>query len=312
MERTNALIDAAKLHRPECILQDRIYRIALTEKNKEQLGQTADLHPQYAELLSSEDILEQCKSGSSDSAPTLGGIRLSNGCKVVNVPAYLQGLWDVCQELSGGAATWSITDPAATTTGAESIDWKEKLKPFDTVVFAAGSGLFHDAILEKDAVDFPAQLIRGQSIEMTLPSSSNYSNEAMLCGKYLAPMTNKNQVLIGATHEFQADALDTDGVQSELRKRSYDIAPKVWDEGTVDKITIGYRVQSQRGKYGRMPIIGRSIHNDIHDNTWIFTGLSSRGLIYHGVYGDLLSTAILEDDESAILENHPDVYWWKQ
>jgi glycine/D-amino acid oxidase-like deaminating enzyme len=46
-------------------------------------------------------------------------------------------------------------------------------------------------------------------------------------------------------------------------------------------------------------------------SSWIFTGLSSRGLLYHGSYGQLLSQAILQRDESLLLRHCPDILWWK-
>ena len=76
-------------------------------------------------------------------------------------------------------------------------------------------------------------------------------------------------------------------------------------------------MQSNRGKFGRMPIIGKynnSASKDTirHQNTWIFTGLSSRGLIYHGVFGRWLANAILHDDEEKIREEFAEFDWWQK
>jgi glycine/D-amino acid oxidase-like deaminating enzyme len=83
-------------------------------------------------------------------------------------------------------------------------------------------------------------------------------------------------------------------------------------------MTQGYRVQSARGKYGRRPIIGQlpssmvaTTDDSPSQSSWIFTGLSSRGLLYHGLYGQLLSLAILQRDESLLLRHCPDILWWK-
>jgi glycine/D-amino acid oxidase-like deaminating enzyme len=58
---------------------------------------------------------------------------------------------------------------------------------------------------------------------------------------------------------------------------------------------------------GRMPIIGR-FHTPIHADSWIFTGLSSRGLLYHGVFGEILTSMILGIDDKEF--EHPDLDWW--
>jgi hypothetical protein len=61
-------------------------------------------------------------------------------------------------------------------------------------------------------------------------------DNAVLCGKYVSPLPERDCVLIGATHEFKKDF-----------ERSYEFASSIWDkEGSIDDMTIGYRVQSNR------------------------------------------------------------------
>ena len=298
LEVSSNLINIASQHEPDCILRDKLFRIAQTDAHVEQLTKAADTYPNLATWLNQEQISDICGTQCS-----LGGLELSNGCKVIHVPSYLRGLWMACQELSAGAAQWSVEENVN--------DWKARLSEFDTVVFAAGSGLFQDGVLCADAQDFPAEMVRGQSIEMNANEMGGSTpQEAVLCGKYVAPMLQKDHILIGATHEYKSEALSEAEVWDELKKRSYELAPGLWDQGTVSQITSGYRVQSKRGEYGRMPIIGRSC-GDIHDNAWLFTGLSSRGLIYHGIFGDILSSMIIENSEESMLEQYPDLNWWK-
>ncbi len=291
---SNKLVEISQKYEPGCVLRDKLYRIALTEKNVNDLEQTASLHPEYATWLTSDEIENQCGSLTN----CHGGVLLTNGCKVIHVPTYLSGLWKACEDLSDSQITWSILDQCDN----DLPDfWKERLAHFDAVIFSAGSGLFKDSILQQDAIDFPIELVRGQSIELTLDGSyvdtSDFSNQAILCGKYIAPLKGKNQVLIGATHEYKEEPFGKDDVVEDLRKRSFDLAPFVWERGKVDQVTSGYRVQSKRGKYGRMPIIGKARYDDVHHNSWLFTGLSARGLIYHGIYGKILSEAVIEGDE---------------
>jgi len=307
LDASNLLIDRALKYEPKCVIRDHLYRIAVDERYEIKLRETTVLYPEYATWLGASDIEEKCGTPSS-----VGGIMLSNGCKVVHVPSYLQGLWKACQDLSGGTATWCVEGDDSFP--QNDTDWKKRLSPFDAVVLSAGSGLIQDSILSKNMVDIPAMLVRGQSIEMSLDgrAASKYPNEAVLCGKYMTPMSHgTDKVLIGATHEFKAEKMNETEVYDELRKRSYDFLPHVWDHGQVDRVTCGNRVQTQRGKYGRMPIIGRAQTSDVHDNAWLFTGLSSRGLIHHGIYGNILSDAILDDNEDIITELYPELLWWK-
>jgi len=293
LDASNALIKAALRHEPNCILRESIYRIANNDKTATQLRETSMLHPEYSSWLDATEIQERCGT------PSEGGLVLSNGCRVVHVPTYLVGLWKACQELSGGTATWVDSRN----------DWKERLSGFDAVVLSAGAGLFqnNNVVME----DIPAMLVRGQSIEMVLNDDTNsppYPNEAVLCGKYMTP--TPNGVLIGATHEYKPKVMNATQVYNDLRQRS-EFLP-VWESGyEVDKITSGVRVQSQRGKLGRLPMIGK-LTTDVHENAWLFTGLSSRGLIHHGVLGKVLSDALLTHDESVISQDYPELLWWKK
>jgi hypothetical protein len=62
---------------------------------------------------------------------------------------------------------------------------------------------------------------------------------------------------------------------------------------------------------GRRPIVGRIGVDSSSASSWIFTGLSSRGLLYHGIYGEKLARAIWADNEDELLKDCPDTLWWK-
>ena len=70
-----SLLHAAKNNMLDCVLRDQLYRIAMTEKNAEQLKLTAELHPEYATWIDPDPLETQTGTTS------LGGILLSNGCQ---------------------------------------------------------------------------------------------------------------------------------------------------------------------------------------------------------------------------------------
>lgn len=296
LKATNRFIYQAIKHKPSCVLRDKIYRVALTDKNVQQLQQTALHYPDLCEWISPEKTKEITGTSS------LGALQLTNGCKVLHIPSYLKGLWMECVERSDHTAQWSIERAV----NEPEFDWRERLQEFDTVILAAGAGLFQNSVLNQN--NFPVDLIRGQSIEMVAPDGYCL-DEALLCGKYISPLLESNRLLVGATHEYQLEPLSEHDVVNDLRERCYDLAPNLWDRGTVDKITTGYRVQSRRGAFGRLPIVGRL--SEIHPDAWIFTGLSSRGLLYHGLYGDILTDAILGERNDS-LWNEYNLDWWRQ
>jgi hypothetical protein len=94
-----------------------------------------------------------------------------------------------------------------------------------------------------------------------------------------------------------------------MREKTLAFASDLWAAGTVDTITTGFRVQSNRGSHGRLPIIG-SFDSPLHRNAWIFTGLSSRGLLYHGIFGDLVTDLILRNGNAE--DESPEIFWWKK
>ena len=117
-------------------------------------------------------------------------------------------------------------------------------------------------------------------------------------------------ILEGATHEWKEEPFSAEEVEEELKERSYHFASRPWDTGTIDTITTGYRVQSNRGPNGRMPIVGK-VENPLHENSWVFTGLSGRGVLYHGIYGDVISDLILDQTvkNTDLLKT---MDWWRK
>jgi hypothetical protein len=322
---TNELVEQASNYQT-CVVTESLFRVALHEQHVQQLKQTARTLPEYCEWLSPQDIMMQTSSGTTcaSSSPNVlqGGLKLSNGCKVLHVPSYLQGLYMACQAKASGNITWTLLLEST----CSSISFQLFKNNFDVVVLAAGAGMFqNDPLLSLQ--DFPVDLIRGQSIEMKLPASSPPNDDsssnrrdrqnaaALLCGKYISPLFDKQRVLIGATHEWSSTApLSTDEVIQDLRQRTIDMAPFVWKHGEIANVTSGYRVQSRRGSLGRLPIIGK-----LHDcctgirnkNVYIFTGLSSRGLLYHGLYGDLLTDMILGIQQHESGQEEYNLDWWR-
>ena len=294
LKATNVLLDASKEYQNGCILQDELYRVAVNKDHQDTLMETADRLPELAEWVPRDDLPWTAPND------VFGALRLHSGCKVVHVPSYLKGLYHAIRNMGGGDKDWNVLGMSSSLQCQAS--WVKRLECFDAVVLAAGAGLFQESIIEEK---IPMQLVRGQSIEMTLNEASLGS--AMLCGKYVTPLLEKNRILIGATHEFKDQALDPEQVRLQLRQRSDAFASHLWEDGTVDRITSGFRVQSNRGKYGRLPIVGK-FDSTLHPNAWIFTGLSSRGLLQHGIFGEILASQIIGAESEQLREG---LDWWR-
>lgn len=365
------------------ILCDEILRLAFTPQHEQQLQATAHHLPDlctWLDALQARQSLHmkpkqqpaQPQSSSSSSfssdhpvesnnpadAPPppvpRGALILSNGCKTIHVPSYLQSLWLACQQLcadheeeatlSGGraTATWvCIQDDSREA-------WKQRLSQFDTVLLAAGSGLFESTTTtatprsDEDSHCFLSrnnlgvQLVRGQSLILRTSNDDNgdaqaattpWKRHAFLNGKYVSPLPQNDLVLVGATHEFLSTPLSQAHVLADLKSRTYEMIPDLWKDMeeengnfSLEAVTVGTRVQTPRGAHGRRPIIGKLQNHTaggdenglLHHNTWIFTGLSSRGLIHHALYGEILAQAILENNEELIRQRDKELVRWKR
>lgn len=301
LEATNRLVEKAD-HQGKVVLRSELFRIATSDKQARQLQKTAELLPDLCEWMEPNLLADRL----GDDNNPYGGLRLHNGCKVLHLPSYLKGLWAACQEF--------VEDSTL------SVQWKQhpqgdliSLEDYDAVVWAAGSGLFEiGGPLEQEhtPTTWPIQLVRGQSVEVRLANGNRKPTEALLSGKYVSPLPQADRVLVGATHEFQSEPMTERQVQELLQEKTEPFARHVWEQGAlVERYTCGTRVQSQRGNKGRLPIVGRV---DDQKNHWIFTGLSSRGLLYHGVYGKVIARAILEGSEDCLQADCLDYDWWRR
>jgi glycine/D-amino acid oxidase-like deaminating enzyme len=310
------------------VLSPELFRVALDDRQAGLLQETARRLPDYCKWLDAS-ALSSLPHFDSLQAPK-GALRLSHGCQVLHVPSYLQALWNLCRGL--GSVQWK--------TAQDPSKLSELLQSYDSIVLCAGSGLFvTEAVGRVDEPTgeapnsllplslFPVQLVRGQSLEcqfQPMPNDILPRVMPMLCGKYLSPLPN-GKFVVGATHEYNYTApLSSQQVSANLLPSIEPLAP--WlapmlrnGSALVDRITTGIRVQSQRSHYGRLPMIGQVPDTPTwpSKNVWIFTGLSSRGLLYHGLYGQLLAQAICagtdEGLKSVALTNDKAVnlLWWK-
>jgi len=295
LDATNALLEKASRFEPRCIVRDRLYRVAATPQHEDACAEAALRYPMFC-------------SGYDAATKRL---ELSNGCKVVDVPLYLRGLYaSLVQDYNTDQfefvqSTWEDYCRASSSTLLSFPN-----DNVDAIVYAGGGDMFLENILSRHA--FPIELVRGQSIILDESLSSLPHRDALLCGKYLSPTAIPGRIVIGATHEYKEVPLSRDEVVAELQSRSAAFLPKdLFDNNstaaaTLVDVTSGWRVQSQRGARGRVPMVG-TLHDE--QKEWIFTGLSSRGLLHHAICAEFLATALCDKDES-ILAKHQ-LLWWK-
>lgn len=326
LDVTSSMVQAATKYIATVQVRSELYRLASDAKAARGLRKVAEEREDDstlfgAEFLTTEQLREKeiivSDHNNESSMQIHGGLRMFGACQVLHVPSYLQGLWQACCSMAhqtGSRVEW-LPMTVNTTMDADCAS--------TTVVWCAGAGLWEQYGMMA-AADWPVQLVRGQSIEI---ATINPCPHALLCGKYLAPLPttsnvheeknkggHKYRAVIGATHEFDSQQwLSPSQVYDELYRRGSWIWPDSSLDGSMSvlRVTKGVRVQTSRGNHGRLPLVGllplrnRSCASDIPNTgrDWIFAGLSSRGLLYHGIYGKRLAQAILANDESVLLQH---------
>lgn len=198
----------------------------------------------------------------------LGGERvwIQDG-KTVFSKRYLKGLKKLCQK-------------------AEMIDREihsiQELDGFDVIILTVGEKIF----------DF-TELALKKNIGQALICRVKEPLEMSILSKGHISVTEDPEIcLVGSTYEHGAFA-DSKKAKDLLSQVSY-FYPKA-KEFTILDILQGVRVAP---KIGALPLI-----KEIQENVWVFTGLGSRGLIYHSLLAKRLVSQIISKGSCKVLSS---------
>lgn len=208
---------------------------------------------------------------------------VNQGAVVVDVPAYLRGL--ACMLSSEGVEFVSAA-----------ADFHDTVSDsrYDATIIASGAATPMKAFVGDLEGGPRVHFVRGQSV-LFQPVPDNAVPQAVatakVFGHYVLPQRGQG-ALVGSTREweesppapwFRAEV----EVLAELKEKSLPHASDLWDSSsyTVEKILRGTRVQVDRTDTGRLPIVAKLNGAGGRGNRYLFSGLGSRGLLYHVVYG---------------------------
>lgn len=204
----------------------------------------------------------------------LGGNQflISSGM-TIDCTAYLEGLWRAVEKRGARLSKTSVASLG-------------ELSSFDQVVIAAGAGVLGFEGCESLKVS-PT---RGQVLKCRLPEPFLQS---CICKGYLAVSDNERICYIGSTYEKENlfEEADRDVARRELFPKIALFYPEVEQLEIMD-CKAAVRMGSM-GHYA--PILKK-----VRPGVWVFTGLGSRGLLYHAHCADALAGAIADDDEEGI------------
>jgi glycine/D-amino acid oxidase-like deaminating enzyme len=198
------------------------------------------------------------------------GFLLARGVTVY-CDLYLQGLWSACQ--AAGVAL-DIREVAG-------VD--ELCSDFDAIILAAGAGI--KAL--QGVPQHPLSYTKGQILEIGWPPGLAPLPLSLNSQIYCAMSLDNRSALVGSTYEKKFDTLDPvlEIAKAEILPKLERLYPPLVGAPLLN-CRAGVRVSTPE----RLPLI-----RQVTPHCWLFTGLGSRGLLYHALYAQQLAAAVTNE-----------------
>ncbi len=216
-----------------------------------------------ASLPDAEFLDEEAVKSRFPKAISSGGLWIPQGKTVFSKP-YLEGLWQACEKRGAKLHLQPLQD-------------LKELDAFDAAVLANG----HKILSFKECADLPLKTRHGQALVCRWPASEPPLACSLIGRGHLSLSEDPSLCLLGATYE---NTFDPKRVEA-LREQIGVFYPPARDFEILD-VRRGVRIAP---KEGYLPLV-----QSISKKVWVFTGLGSRGLLYHGLYGKELSLEIIK------------------
>lgn len=195
-----------------------------------------------------------------------GAIYITNAQTVLS-KEYLQGLWKSC-ELQGGEFS------------SLPIDKLAQLRHFDRVIIAAGSGIPEI----EELIEFPLTLVKGQLLELEWPDHIPALPFPVNSQAYVVMAADGRSCIAGATYERGFES-----PQPDIEIAKQEILPKLSFLPHLQHTRIiGCRAHVRVSTKGHLPVI-----KQVNPRMWVLTGMGSKGLLYHALFGEELAHKVL-------------------
>lgn len=262
---TRLLLDIAaqSLGQPVTAEDLGILRLALTEMQLDDFKHSrALLDPDVAWLEA-----EQCQA-MVKGCTKFPGLWIKKGLTVYS-GLYLQGLWLACERKGARFEQRHISSLT-------------ELKDFSIIVVAAGAISRQIAELQ----NLPLKCLKGQILEAEWPNELPGLPCALNSQAYIVMKPAKTSCLIGSTFEkeFADDGIDLEFARQEIMPKAAAMLPAIQDAKIIGCYA-GLRAVSPN----HLPMIKR-----LNGNTWVLTGMGSKGLLYHALMAQELVTGIAQ------------------
>lgn len=203
-----------------------------------------------------------------------GGLFIKNGVTIKN-DMYIEGLWEACAALGTQLYSDLIEDLS------EILDY------YDHVIITPGANFDNLKTLTR----LPVNKVKGQVLEIDWPENLNPLPISINASKYLIANTSKKTCILGATFEHnQPEEPNQEEAYKEIIPKLSPFFPFL-NSAKILGCYAGTRISTSTNK----PLIGK-----IAEKTWLLIGLGSRGLLYHGITGNMLAQAVLSNNTQYI------------
>lgn len=274
---THALITEASksLHQP-IVSSLGILRPAMDDEQAEAFKQRAQEFPQEIEWW--EKSRCELSVPGLQISDHLGALFIKNGT-TIDSNAYIHGLWNACASL--GTQYYD-----------ELIENLQDIEEFyDAIIVTPGA----NADMLPELQHLPLSKVKGQLLEIAWPSKIPFPPFSINAKKYMVTNTKMGTCLLGATfeHNFTTDEIDEQAAYQDIMPSMIELFPDL-NDAPILHCYAGFRSSSST----RLPIISR-----IKENLWFLGGLGSKGLLYHGITGDMLAQAVLKKSTAYIAKD---------
>ncbi len=234
-----------------------IFRPVVREKQLEDFQRCAALHPDVKWV--NPDLVGCSK---------LPGIFIESGI-VVDCPLYMNGLWKAC------ANNGAKLEPRAITNLKE-------LDDRDLIICTLGSATH----VLPELAHIKMNLVKGQILEFSHdPNDSPMFPYPINSEAYLIPRPKTMTYIAGSTFEkdFSSNEPDIEMATSTIIPKIAAFYPSISTKSLID-CRAGVRVEIPN----RRPLL-----TQVSNRCWVLTGMGSKGLLYHALYGkELVNMAV--------------------
>lgn len=260
---TLELIEIAFSASKRSIIRSRgLLRLALQEQQKLDFMRSSTLH-RDVEWLS----IAECQK-INPLLPNSPAIWIRSGL-TIDVDAYLSGLFCACSHKG-----LRLVKKAVLPTD----DWGN----YSAVIFATGAASKSMKLFQR----FHIHPLKGQLIELEWPKSIPPLPFSLLSQAYICMNKDDTRAIVGATYE--RDFVDSKPCPKrafeELFPKAISLYPPL-EKAQCLEVKAGLRVSTS----SHLPLI-----EHVEKNIWIYTGLGSRGLLYHAFFAKKLVQKINE------------------